>query len=105
MRTINRTIGTPARLSLALGLLAAALGVASAAPLPAQPGLGADQSLVTQVKKGKHHHHGYRPWVGVGGGIVLGTAYCSAQSASCAEEYGARTYRYWRCMRRAGCDW
>jgi hypothetical protein len=103
MKPINRTIGTPARLSLALGLLAAALGVASAAPLPPQPGQAGDQSLITQVKKGKHH--GYRPWVGIGGAIVVGTAYCTAQAASCAEEYGARTYRYWRCLRRAGCDW
>jgi hypothetical protein len=39
----------------------------------------------------------------IGGAIVLGLSYCSAQSDRCEEEYDEDTARYWRCMRRAGC--
>lgn len=49
-----------------------------------------------------HHHHHWGP--AIGGAIVLGLGYCSAQSARCEEEYGDSTGRYWRCMRRAGCS-
>jgi len=56
-------------------------------------------------KGGGHHHHGWGPGAAVvGGAIVLGLGYCSAQSARCEEEYGDNTGRYWRCMRRAGCS-
>jgi hypothetical protein len=52
---------------------------------------------------GNHHHH--RRWgPAIGGAIVLGLGYCSAQAARCEEEYGDNTGRYWRCMRRAGCS-
>jgi hypothetical protein len=51
---------------------------------------------------GNHHHHHWGP--AIGGAIVVGLGYCSAQSARCEEEYGDNTGRYWRCMRRAGCS-
>jgi hypothetical protein len=103
MRPINARAGLLGRLSLAAGLLGAtALGVASAAPLSPQSGVQADHSLVAQVKKGKHH--GHRPWIGVGAVIVLGAGYCTVQAASCEERYGAASWRYWRCLRQAGCD-
>jgi hypothetical protein len=82
----------------------AGIGTASAAPLGPQPGITADTSAVTQVKKGWHR----RRWFayGLGTALVLGAAgagYCSSQADRCAEYYGAYTYRYGRCMRRAGC--
>jgi hypothetical protein len=56
-------------------------------------------------KGGDNHHHHHRHWgPAIGGAIVLGLGYCSAQSARCEEEYGDNTGRYWRCMRRAGCS-
>jgi hypothetical protein len=104
MRPIDGRAGLLGRLSLAAALLGAtALGVASAAPLGPQPGLDADHSLVTQVKKGKHNH-GHRRWLGVGAVIVLGAGYCTAQAVRCEERYGADGWRYWRCLRRVGCD-
>src|SRR5262245_42371856 len=105
MGQINGKIRIPGRLTLALGLLAATLGVAAAAPLSPLPGQPADQSLVTQVKGGKqYHHHHHNRWGGVGTVIVLGTSYCTVRAESCADRYGAGTYGYWRCLRRAGCD-
>jgi len=105
MRQINGKIRMPGRVSLALGLLAATLGVAAAAPLPAQPDQPAEQSLVSQVKGGKqYHHHHHNRWGGVGTVIVLGTGYCAARAATCEDRYGGGTYGYWRCLRRAGCD-
>lgn len=56
-------------------------------------------------KGGGHHHHGWGAGAAVvGGAIVLGLGYCTAQSNRCEAEYGDGTYRYWRCMRRAGCS-
>jgi hypothetical protein len=108
MNATSAKAGMFGKLLLAAGLLGAtAWGVASAAPLGLQASLETDGDLVTHVKKkgkgGKHHHHNH---LGVGI-IVLGTgvAYCTAQSANCEENYGEGTSGYWRCMRRAGCDW
>jgi hypothetical protein len=50
-----------------------------------------------------HHHHGWGAGAAIGGAIILGMGYCATRSASCEEEYGDGTGRYWRCMRRAGC--
>jgi hypothetical protein len=112
MNATNGKSGMLGKLALAAGLLGAtALGVATAAPLGPQASLESNGDLVTHVKKkgkgkgGKnHHHHNHGLGVGV---IVLGTgiAYCAAQSAACEESYGEGTGGYWRCMRRAGCDW
>lgn len=103
--------GLVGKLLLTASLLGAAtLGIASAGPLGPQADLQAENDLVTHVKKkgkgGKHHHHGHNHHIGVGV-IVLGTgiAYCAGTSSSCAENYGEGTNGYWRCMRRAGCDW
>jgi hypothetical protein len=95
------------KLLLAAALVGAtALGVASAAPLGPQASVETD-GIVTHVKKGKggkHHHHRHGIGVGV---IVLGTGagYCAVQAASCEQNYGEGTNGYWRCLRRAGCDW
>jgi len=104
MKPANGRTAMLARLLLAAGLLGAtALGVASAAPLGPQASLEADASLVTEVKhKNKGHH---RAWRGVGAVIMLGTGYCAVQAATCEERYGEDSYGYWRCMRRAGCEW
>jgi hypothetical protein len=51
--------------------------------------------------KGHHHHHHHH---GIGiGGVIIGIGYCAIQSERCEEAYGEHTYRYRRCMRRAGC--
>ena len=111
MHKTNAHAGMLGKLALAAGLLGAtALGVATAAPLGPQASLAPDGDFVTHVKKknkgngGKHHHHHRHVGIGV---IVLGTgvAYCTVQAANCEENYGEGTGGYWRCMRRAGCDW
>jgi hypothetical protein len=127
-------------LSPGSGLLPIIHGVASAAPLAAQPGPVAGAGAVVLAKdkgpggfkccgngggggippgpgdfksgggggkggKGSGHHHGWGPGAAVvGGAIILGLGYCSAQSTRCEEAYGDDTGRYWRCMRRAGCS-
>jgi hypothetical protein len=83
-------------------------GSASAATFGPQPGVSADTSAVTQVKKGGVHHHHHHRWLyyGLGTALVLGAAgagYCSNQADRCADYYGPYTYRYRRCMRNAGC--
>jgi hypothetical protein len=105
------------RLSFAAAVFGAmAFSVAVAAPLGPQSELGDDGGLVTLAKKGggggkggggkgagkggkggKHHHrHG-------GGGVFIGVSYCAIAAADCADEYGSRTRRYYRCLRNAGC--
>jgi hypothetical protein len=91
-----------------------ALSVAVAAPLGPQSDLGDDGGLVTLAKSkggskggsggggkggkgGKHHRrHG-------GSGVYIGVGYCATIAAECADEYGLRTRRYYRCLRAAGC--
>jgi hypothetical protein len=114
MITIARTASIAGKMLLTAGLLGAvAMSIAYAGPLGPQADLQAENDLVTHVKKkvkggkgGKHHHHGHNHHIDVGV-IVLGTgiAYCAGTSASCEENYGEGTNGYWRCMRRAGCDW
>jgi hypothetical protein len=75
--------------------------------IPPGPGKFKDGGGGGGGKGGKGGDGGGNGWgVGaavVGGAIVLGLGYCSAQSERCEEEYGEDTSRYWRCMRRAGC--
>jgi hypothetical protein len=53
----------------------------------------------TPSPKGGGHHH----WSNFGGVVVVGTSYCAARAEWCADRYGARTYRFVRCLRNVGC--
>jgi hypothetical protein len=103
------------KLSFAAAVFGAvALSVAAAAPLGPQSGADAGDWTVSLVKSGKggkggkngtgksgsgKHHHRHRR----GGGIYVGVDFCTLTAASCADRYGPRTRRYFRCLRNAGC--
>jgi hypothetical protein len=102
------------KLSFAAAIFGAvAFSVAAAGPLGPQNAADSGDSTVSLVKSGKggkggkngsgkngkHHHHRHRR----GGDVYIGVNFCALTAASCADRYGSRTRRYFRCLRNAGC--